>query len=250
MKKILSGIIITGILILASIAVSAAMIGGPYSPDADTAALYHLDDGTGTAVHDSSAGGCNGTLSGGNTWVTSARYQGGLQIPVSEPGGFTASLSVPAQNFTVEGWFKPELITGQIYLFGGKGSDGKNIFYVRQQEVPQRGTLLVWGIFDPGSKEWKELTGGSITAGAWYHVAVTAKCSGNDITMCLYQDGVLKNSGIFTFSALPGVITTLKIGRCPWTDSASYFTGVIDEVRVSTVARSGFIAQSGSTQNP
>lgn len=240
------GIVSTLMTMLLSISsITAATLGGPYITDADTVALYHVNDGAGTAVSDSSGNGYNGALYGSNTWVSPAQYLGGLQTASGQTGGFNATISVSGNNFTVEGWFNPNSASGMQYIFGGQDSSGGNIFYVRQQDA-----YFAYGIYDTGAGAWREVTGGSITAGQWYHIAVTAfNSTGNEVVLSLYQNNVMAGRSSYTFTTLPGTVTNFKVGRCPWSNTTTYFPGKIDEVRVSNTPRYSFTIPVNSQPN-
>jgi hypothetical protein len=171
----------------------------------------------------------------------------------SNPGGFNVALSLPGKNFSVEGWFKPDSVSGTQFLFSGLSSSG-NIFYMRQQVVG--GAVLVCGIYDVGAGTWHEISGGSISAGTWYHVAMTVSNSGDAsdttgsiIKMCLYQDNALKNSVIYNCTTIPETITNMKIGRCMADDANYFFTGAMDEIRISQTPRYSFTLPVNSPLN-
>jgi hypothetical protein len=78
-----------------------------YTTDANTAALYHLDESVGTSVSDSSANSNTGTVGNTSSWIA-----GNLNNALSLNGGFTAvsaadsaSLSLSQDN-TLEAWTK------------------------------------------------------------------------------------------------------------------------------------------------
>ncbi len=78
-----------------------------YTTDANTAALYHLDESVGTSVSDSSANANTGTVSNTSSWIT-----GNLNNALSLNGAFTnvsvpdsASLSLSQAN-SLETWTK------------------------------------------------------------------------------------------------------------------------------------------------
>jgi hypothetical protein len=48
----------------------------PFTPDANTRGLWHLDEGQGSSVADSSGGNHNGTISGGAAWVSESPFNG------------------------------------------------------------------------------------------------------------------------------------------------------------------------------
>ncbi len=76
--------------------------------------------------------------------------------------------------------------------------------------------------------------GQSISDGAWHHIAFSIDPSGGKI----YIDGVLRGTGIWT--AAPAALTNtapMNIGFYTGVIGTDYFQGVVDEVRVWSVAR-------------
>ncbi len=86
---------------------SARLKAQNYTSDANTKALYHLDESVGTTVSDSSASSNNGTVGNTSSWIT-----GNLNNALSLNGAFTninaadsASLSLSQDN-SLEAWTK------------------------------------------------------------------------------------------------------------------------------------------------
>ncbi len=78
-----------------------------YTADSNTKALYHLDDGSGSNLSDSSGSANPATASGSPSWVT-GNLQGGLQLNGSTQyaqAADSSSLSLSQQN-SIEGWTK------------------------------------------------------------------------------------------------------------------------------------------------
>jgi hypothetical protein len=64
----------------------------PFQPDVNTAALWHLDEGTGTSIVDASGSNNNGTLIGSPTW--------GVDSPLPAPIGDTTAPVISAVSAT------------------------------------------------------------------------------------------------------------------------------------------------------
>lgn len=237
-------------LLLAGGVLQADTIGGPYVSDANTIGLYHLDEGSGAAVADASAGNLDGALYGlGNTWTSSGKYGGGLQIggEVGKAGGFSVVLpATSTANFSLEAWVNPTAVESVTqYVFGGTGP-GNNM-YCRVQTDGK----IAFGLYDATAGAWREVTSaaGVVTNGAWTHIAITSEDSKAWFqNMSLYVNNVKVAAQEHYFASwTSATITELKIGRCPWYDTNEYFNGTIDEVRLSDVARTDFTVPEPST---
>lgn len=86
---------------------SARLKAQGYTVDANTRALYHMDDASGTNVSDSSANNNAGTVGNTSSWITGnmngALSLNGALTSVSAPDSASLSLS---QGNTLEGWTK------------------------------------------------------------------------------------------------------------------------------------------------
>ncbi len=134
-----------------------------YSSDAQTAALYHFDEGTGTTAGDSSPGANTASMIGNPTWAV------GNLVNALTFNGSTQSLSVPDSasismtgSQTVEAWIKPAvnfnnsatrsqvLVDKGSYRLGLDRTSGKAFYEV------ERNSMQSWT---------KRLGGGQ--AGSW-----------------------------------------------------------------------------------
>jgi hypothetical protein len=87
------------------------------------------------------------------------------------------------------------------------------------------------GVFGGGNG----LDGGFVADGAWHHIAFVVATNGGS----LYVDGTLKAS--LPWTGAPGATTTtepISLGVYPGSTSSSWFSGLLDEVRIWNVARS------------
>ena len=128
--------------------------------------------------------------------------------------------------FTVEFW---------VYLNSLTSSNGhQNIICNR---FPQNPNTWWMGVFDGGSINVDGGSGqnvsnpGDIVTGRWYHIAVSRNAS--DV-LTIYKNGVVVKTGTQSGNLSGG--TNLAIGAIY--NGAEYVNGLIDEVRISSVARS------------
>lgn len=140
-----------------------------YTDDADTAALYHLNETSGSAADDSSSNSNDGTLFNSPSWVT-GRLDNGLSLNGSTQfvsAADSASLSLSQKN-TLEGWVK----------FGSAFSANSHQL---NQTVLDKGSYRLY--FDKGSGKltyelennnatWSQ-TGGNSPSTSWDTVSPT-----------------------------------------------------------------------------
>ncbi|MDJ0343465.1 LamG domain-containing protein [Streptomyces sp. H10-C2] len=218
----------------------------PYGFDADTVALYHLDDvaGAGTAVQDVTGQypgrtGHPGVLHGPVDLALAGRY--GRAFGFAGPGTWVEAATAPAFDIaatgsaTVECFVRPD----------AAGGDGQVLFRHPAPGGVGAGWVLSVGEFGRGLDRNVRLSVGdgtttltlfadlSLPPDTFTHLAgVLDRAAGR---LALYADGKLRSGT--SLGALGPVANTapLRIGPA---DSA--FRGVIDEVRISAVARADF----------
>lgn len=205
--------------------------------DADYSLVYHFDDAAGSAPHDATAY-ANNAQRGGVRPVDgiigkAAQFDGSapLILPAS-----TSLNTTDGGAFTFSTWLKVDSLPS-----------GRTLVYARRQN----GKSLLVGL-DAGGVPFVEMDGDApqrsapgeaIKAGAWTHVAVTA-ASG---TFTLYIDGkpvgtVAAPLPAFTAAAAVGGDVPAEAGATADT-SLVPFTGQLDEVRLSRIARPAALIQ-------
>jgi biopolymer transport protein ExbB len=179
--------------------------------DANQVAVYHFDETEGLP-QDRSGKGNNATQSGakvgeGSLVGRGATFDGGNTITV--PASPTLKL-VAAQGFTVSAWIKTAVVQNSAVLF-------------QQQDGPKSISLSISGgklVAAFGATETPRTM--DVTPGVWHHVALTA---GQVLTV--YLDGKEIAQAPVTLADMQGDITFGKL-----------FTGEMDELKLSNVARS------------
>ncbi|MBC7935648.1 MAG: choice-of-anchor D domain-containing protein [Rhizobacter sp.] len=123
-------------------------------------------------------------------------------------------------SYTKEAWINTNILTSFPNILAGNASTGTALFLNNGRIAAGHGPGFAQ-VLDPVA----------ITAGTWFHVAVTYD-AGTGV-MNLYKNGALVN----TAPAVPAYTETLQqIGTF---NGGNYFNGVIDEVRIWNTARSG-----------
>ncbi|PIZ15906.1 hypothetical protein COY52_08565, partial [Candidatus Desantisbacteria bacterium CG_4_10_14_0_8_um_filter_48_22] len=203
--------------------------------DEHTMALWHMDELSGPDLMDATTNANNGICY--NTLITDGRYNKARQFVTSDdyievPSNQTLQLP---RDMTIEAWIYPTAypsIQGKIVDKGDNDYSGtmeynfyleptgQMSFYLYNLEMPE------WGYIGLSSSK-------TINLNEWHHVAGV-----RDITtglMGIYIDGVLDSTILNTYAAniLDG---PLGIGRDQSYTDRQFF-GVIDEVRISNIAR-------------
>lgn len=197
----------------------------------DTVALWHLDEtgGTGAYLKNSSSNTNHGTPTG--TTITQGisnkgRSFNGSSDYITLPAGFS--------NFTtglsIEMWVKPTTIANyQRFIDFGEtnGATNTNIIFAR---VGVTNDLGIWS--GNGTSTPNLVATNGIINNEWHHYSATITTGG---VANIYRDGQLLISGVL---ALPTNVSRTNnfIGKSNWADPL--FAGLIDEVRISNVARS------------
>ena len=202
--------------------------------DADYTLVYHFDEGAGAPPKDKTAYGNNAQnapagIDDGAIIGKGARFSG--TGPITVPA--TPSLAItPGGAFTFSAWVKSDVPQPRQALF------------VRAAQ----GSALVIGL-DSGSP-FAEVQGAGpvraaatqpIAKGQWSHIAVTA--DGKSITLYVNGKSVATAAG-----ALPALNAVTGIGGTPSSETLSTavspFSGEIDELRLSKVARTAAVIRA------
>ena len=208
------------------------------TPDANTKAVYHFREGSGTAVNDDSAQTNNGTASGSPTWGTDGKFGRYMNFDRTDDYiniGSNSDLNLG--SMTIEGW---------IY-----NNDQNNFQHVisRESTIGGNNAYRVW--FDPGSGflkfEVQQADGTlitcsyglpNITNNTWHHYAFTF--DGSTTSKIWFN-------GVNVASANPNSIVASTGDANIGTDYAettgagnAFFYGRMHHLRISNTARTSF----------
>ena len=214
----------TAVLILVTAAAGGIALQQSAAATPGLVAEYGFNEGSGTALTDSSGNGNNGTIANG-TWSTSGKYAGALQF-----NGTSSVVTIPdsaslhlSSGMTLEAWVDPSTVTSAWRDVVYKGDDN---FYLEattnNASRPAAGTIAGGGYAEAyGSAK--------LATNTWSFLTETYDGS----TLRLYVNGTQVASVAHT-GAIATSTNPLQIGG----DGVygQYFAGLIDNVRVYNVA--------------
>jgi hypothetical protein len=196
--------------------------------DVNTAALWHFNEGSGTASADATANGNDGALMRGPTWTT-GRFGSALSFNGStDPAANdymlvndAASLDI-AGDLTLEAWIKPAALT-YYHLIVAKRDAGASCNY--QMSISATGEVLA---FYDGVTEYRSNLVPAV--GQWNYVAVVHTAGA--LTFYLNaQTQTMAGPATLTTNDWPVQIGSRSLGMVP-----EAFNGTIDEVRITNRA--------------
>jgi hypothetical protein len=206
-----------------------------FQEDSATVALWHFDEGAGTATADSGPYKLTSTLRS-TTW-SQGRFGGALAMAGSaNMQSVSSEAFFPTAAITIEAWIRPEASSfmtvydvqeTQSLGLRPRGTDAEVVFTLRINEVVR--TLV--------STE-------PVAIRQWHHAAGTF----DGTTMRLWIDGQLRGELV-----TPGALTRAMRCETPTigsdcTGTSGWYNGAVDEVRVSNVVRyvpDGTVAAAG-----
>ncbi|MBD3155897.1 MAG: signal peptidase I, partial [Candidatus Aenigmarchaeota archaeon] len=200
---------------------------GAYSLGDETIGLWHLNEGYGSIIEDSSGNDNDGTINGAiwvdGKWNKSLSFDG-VDDYVSIPDDPSLDIT---DGITVEFW---------IYLrsYSTAGGNGVTKESSYKCGVNSGKKAMLRFITESGSWGSTVLYGNTdVSLNTWHHIAGTYNSTSGQAK--IYLDGL--EDGTATFSGkIVANDRPLWIGR----GNKPYFDGLIDEVRISNVAKTEF----------
>ena len=231
-----------GALVLVVAVVLGAVGGAVAAPVADLA-VFHFNEGTGTAVADATGNGYNGSLVGTPAWTSDSQF--GKALDLTGTSGYVQTSLTAAQPLpvSVEAWVKTtQTGTGGIVnKYVGGSYNGFQVFM-------NSGHLSGWYATSPGNRITR--TDGStdpdlvISDGAWHHTVTVFDTTGTTH----YVDGAFADHAGWTGAPGDSFETTpLRIGTYA---GAAPFDGLVDEVALYNRALTLEEAQARYSNGP
>jgi len=213
-------------LILLSIFIISSI--SALNADSNTVALWNLDEGSGVNIVDSTGNGNNGILNGGTIWTNNSVSGFALWFDgVNDYVSITKTSFLDVLNeVTLEASIKRTSYTdGMIFSRNGP-------YY-----LAVRNNTISGGVF--AGSWWEELSGNTfLEQGVWYDLKLTYDGENLDLYVNDILDASVPKTGQMIPWSQQGYIGYGEPGH------NQYFTGIIDEVRISNIAR------TNQTQEP
>ncbi|MBI4672206.1 MAG: hypothetical protein HY741_11150, partial [Chloroflexi bacterium] len=204
----------------------------PPGKDANTIGLWHFNEAGGTTVNDSSGNNQHATIqttSGGNwQWGTDGKFGNFLNLTNSSQSGSGAWAEV-----TNGSAFNPPQFTLEAIIRVDSTQGGERTIIAKRANSDQIAWQLVLVDGKPSCdfNYGRVVPGGSpLELGRWYHVACTWDGSGLRVFLNGNQIGSTNVGNPQLVDSGP-----LRIGKNG--DTSNYFTGLIQHVRISNIAR-------------
>lgn len=204
--------------------------------------FYKIDEGTGTAIADSSGNGYNGTTSGSPVW--SINYDGTLPALVFDG---TDDHIVPNSNvpftfertspFSITAWIKvpSEALTRAIAGKLQSGSPFRGwMFYVTDSGQLRLHLTSTWS-----TNVIAKYTTATVTDDTWHHVAFTYSGSSLASGVKFYIDGAEATLTTTVYDTLNATIQSASDAYVGRVVGGSYFKGIMDEFRLYNTALTG-----------
>lgn len=221
-----------------------------YEPDEHTVLLLHFDEGSGETAADASASGLQAELLPNPRrplWVADGKFGGCLRFDGvnddrdgdgrgdADALWFRDGAKLHARSgLTVEAWIKPAVTDRNQGLISRSGG-GRYCFFVYGTSL-----YLSLQMESTGPPSWaRVLAPNAVSAGVWQHVAATY----DGERLCMYRDGHLVAEEACTGEPLGGEAVTMigcDTDSRPLPSAIRGYQGLIDEVRVSNIARTSF----------
>jgi len=210
-------LILTGIFLMAVLGVVGAQ---EYEVDGFTVALWHMNEGSGLVVDDESVNENDGVVDGA-AWTSEGKFGNALDFDgVDDKVNVPYSQSIgELDEITLEAWVKRDsLVDGMVI--------SKNGPYF----LSVRNNVVEGGVY--AGSGWTHVSGiTELEVDVWYNIALTYDGSFVKVYLNGVEDGSVSKTG--------DVLVTGQGLHIGWGEPGhdQYFNGVIDEVRISNVAR-------------
>lgn len=196
----------------------------------------------GTAPTPDTSGNLNhGELMGNSYLDNGGRFGKALQL--DGDGDYvsitdSASLELSSSNFTIEGWIKPETVTGDS-IIAAKWENTQGSWKLRISDGE-----IELDLSGDGTTTTTVSSGSTISAQNWTHIAAQRK----DNTISLFINGIKAVEGAFTGSVFDSTAALLIGAESNGVGGATNeFTGMIEELRISKIARYNSVGSSDTS---
>ena len=205
--------------------------------DTYAVALWHFNEGAGDTAYDATNNNNDGVIYGA-TWVD-GKFGKALNYNPSDTSHVLVPNSTSLQitgAITMEAWIESKNTgPGPLNLIVQKGDGGfpggNSYWFALQGDKKLQASLTT-----PGDSYW-ELTGdSSIVLNNFYYVAMTWNGDEDTSSIKFYLNGIVDTAVSVGLTSIQVSNSPLGIGFTPISETY-YFDGIIDEVRISKIAR-------------
>ncbi len=205
------------------------MFKGPPAGAANLVSNFKFDDGSGTVLTNA-AGGTNGTLQNGPTWVASPVQFSPNALHFDGSNDHIVIPHSVSSNFTIEFLMNTTTTGGGGQWYGGRGIIDAEVGGVTNDwGISLSGNRVAFGI---GNPDITIVSASDVNTGNWVHVAATWNQATGQ--MLLYVNGVLEATGS-SGTALRNAPPRITIGQIQ--TNINHYTGALDEIRIWNTVR-------------
>ncbi|MEK7264214.1 MAG: LamG-like jellyroll fold domain-containing protein, partial [Bacteroidota bacterium] len=222
--------------ITSSAPINLPQLTNEYTPDANTVLLMHFNEDSTNFVGDASEYGNHGIATG--TTITNGRFGKARKyygtsgvVQINDSSSFDFSIS---KTLTIECWLKADSFPpdGERNIIGKEKSDFSEYEWLLTISADSMVRFFVGSFSGTSTPNIVK-----ITKGIWYHIA--GVWDGNAGIQKLYINGVLMANNSNANTTLQHQNYPIRIGYLGQ-GSQHDFNGLIDEVRISNIARTSF----------
>lgn len=197
---------------------------GPTGPSTGLRASYELDEATGTTTADASGGANTLTLSTtGVAWSTAGHT--GNALLFDGVSGYAEAASASSLNLREE-------LSLSAWVYQTGNASGTNTLIVKEGEylLDVSNGKARMAVQTTAGPAWAAVGGGAVPLNSWVHIKGTY----DGLAIRVFIDGQLVFYTAYPHGIVAKTNNTLRIGGRA---SGAYFTGRIDEVRISSHAQ-------------
>lgn len=199
--------------------------------DSNFKAVWHFPDGSTLSGSDSTSNAVSLTNAGGTAVAGAidggASFSGGTGVQMNTANNPYVSTTFSGSGLTLSAWVNPTFVSGIAQIVSLEGAQVIELSVVA-------GSLRLGFEIDGAGMDIITLTTIPSASSGWTYITATSDAAGNLKT---YVNGVADVTGSQSFFDLGTLTRPYSVGGHP-TSSGFNYDGVVDEARISNIARS------------
>jgi alpha-L-arabinofuranosidase/uncharacterized protein (DUF2147 family) len=226
--------------VAATVGSTTALTYGVSSPalaSTGLAGYWKFDEGSGTAVSDSSGNGHSGTLQSGASWTTGQIGSHALNVTGASNSYVDISQTVvnTAASFSVSAWVKISAVGTNYQTFVSLDGSSVSAFYLQLRG--DTGLFAFTRLASDSTSAATTIASAAIppTPGVWYHLVGVYDSSAQ--TISLYVNGALQQTIAYTSAWQASGHTAIGRGKYSG-NNVDFVNGQIDDVHLYSTALS------------